>query len=190
MARSHPVETSYRINASKALLSLPSVAATIMICWPGPPCRSQPPRGTTPSSLSPLRPRVKEDRPGWVSFSQSRKLPLPPLLLTWIDSSRVVLFLATASLISVARLIDSIVPSLPPFPPRCGVNRLFLDRLTNEFDKTCSPRRSSLEILIHRLKWMNYLLKVIACFVFPEREMWITAGINNEINGGRKSDGK
>ena len=32
MARSHPVETSYRINASKALLSLPSVAATIMIC--------------------------------------------------------------------------------------------------------------------------------------------------------------
>lgn len=77
MARSHPVETSYRINASKALLSLPSVAATIMICWPGPPCRSQPPRGTTPSSLSPLRPRVKEDRPGWVSFSQSRKLPLP-----------------------------------------------------------------------------------------------------------------
>lgn len=149
MARSHPVETSYRINASKALLSLPSVAATIMICWPGPPCRSQPPRGTTPSSLSPLRPRIKEDRPGWVSFSQSRKLPLPPLLLTWIDSSRVVLFLATASLISVARLIDSIVPSLPPFPPRCGVNRLFLDRLTNEFDKTCSPRRSSLEILIN-----------------------------------------
>lgn len=61
---------------------------------------------------------------------------------------------------------------------------------TNEFDKTCSPRRSSLEILIHRLKRMNYLLKVIACFVSPEREMWITAGINNEINGGRKSDGK
>lgn len=186
MARSHPVETSYRINASKALLSLPSVAATIMICWPGPPCRSQPPRGTTPSSLSPLRPRVKEDRPGWVSFSQSRKLPLPFFLR---GSTRRGWSFSSPQL-PLSALLVWLIRSCHLFPLSLLAAGLIGSSWTNEFDKTCSPRRSSLEILIHRLKRMNYLLKVIVCFVFPEREMWITAGINNEINGGRKSDGK
>lgn len=55
-----------------------------MICWPGPPCRSQPPRGTTPGPPSTYGSRralyITGTQLPWTDgFSQSRKLSAPGL---------------------------------------------------------------------------------------------------------------
>ena len=87
-----------------------------MICWPGPPCRSQPPRGTTPGPPSTYGSRralyITGTQLPWTDgFSQSRKLSAPGLsvvadrLRPWWSLHPLAWNLLSAG--RVTRLIDS-----------------------------------------------------------------------------------